>query len=653
MRLPITRFLILSELILCALAGVTPLAWAESPTGAPNFNGLIVDGNDNVGQPRDHISPEAEKLMWEDIRRNIAALKEQDLLATPDAAQTLSIVQAVTYSFPLRMAPSRSDYAGFRVSAFVDNNPAVGQVLDYNGGARTYDGHHGTDYALWPFSWNKVDAADVQVIAAAAGTIVSKNNTDSTDHNPCDSGSSSDTWNYVALTHADGRMTIYGHMGYNSLTPKGVGQTVAQGEYLGTVASSGSASGPHLHFEVRYGTYSNNEWIDPYSGPSSHADSLWTSQRPYLDSAINKLATQSAQPVEANCKPTVTNLQDTFTTPARIHFYAYYRDYQGVLPTQGTIYRPDGSVFQSWSYTDGNAFSSATNRSWAFDFSSQDPAGIWRFEAAYNGQTYATLFNVNTSRLLNIATRGKVETVDNVMIAGFIIQGSTAKKVLIRARGPSLAVAPFNVPGTLADPFLTLYSGATPIDSNDDFASHPNAASIPADWVPTNAKESAIVATLNPGAYTAIVNGVGGTSGVAIVEVFEIDHPETPLSNIATRGPVYTGDNVMIAGLIIQGDTPKTVLITARGPSMAVPPFNVPGTLPDPTLTLYSGQTVIASNDNWGSAANAVQIQSAVGAPTNNLESAILITLQPGAYTAIVSGANGGTGLGIVEVFAQ
>jgi hypothetical protein len=266
-----------------------------------------------------------------------------------------------------------------------------------------------------------------------------------------------------------------------------------------------------------------------------------------------------------------------------------------------------------------------------------------------------TRFQVGSSisRLLNIATRGQVQTGDNVMIAGFIIQGSTPKKLLIRARGPSLAAAPFNVPGTLANPFLTLYSGATPIDSNDDFASHPNAASIPVDWVPTNPKESAIVATLNPGAYTAIVNGVGGTSGIAIVEVFEIDHPETPIINIATRGPVNTGDNVMIAGLIIQGDAPKTVLITARGPSMAVPPFNVPGTLPDPTLTLYSGQTVIASNDNWGSAANAVQIQSAVGAPTNPKESAILITLQPGAYTAIVSGANGVTGLGIVEVFAQ
>ncbi len=259
----------------------------------------------------------------------------------------------------------------------------------------------------------------------------------------------------------------------------------------------------------------------------------------------------------------------------------------------------------------------------------------------------------NPTRLLNIATRGRVETVDNVMIAGFIIQGSSPKKVLIRARGPSLAAAPFNVPGTLSDPFLTLYSGATPIDSNDDFALHANAAQIPADWIPANAKEAAIVTTLNPGAYTAIVNGVGATSGVAIVEVFEIDQPGTPLINIATRGPVYTGDNVMIAGLIIQGDAPKTVLITARGPSMAGPPHNVPGTLANPTLTLYSGQTVIGTNDNWTEAANATQIQTAIGAPSNTLESAILVTLQPGAYTAIVSGAGGGTGLAIVEVFAQ
>jgi hypothetical protein len=289
------------------------------------------------------------------------------------------------------------------------------------------------------------------------------------------------------------------------------------------------------------------------------------------------------------------------------------------------------------------------NTAYTFYFVAKDSSN--NVQSIVTAATFTT--TSNPTRLLNIATRGKVETVDNVMIAGFIIQGSSAKKVLIRARGPSLAVAPFNVPGTLADPFLTLYSGATPIDTNDDFAQHANAGQIPADWTPASAKEAAIVTTLSPGAYTAIVNGVGATSGVAIVEVFELDQPGTPLINIATRGPVQTGDNVMIAGLIIQGDAPKTVLITARGPSMAGPPHNVPGTLSDPVLTLFSGQTPIASNDNWPQAANAAQIQTAIGAPTNTLESAILITLQPGAYTAIVNGASNATGLGIVEVFAQ
>jgi hypothetical protein len=269
-------------------------------------------------------------------------------------------------------------------------------VLDYNGGTRTYDGHRGTDYALYPFSWNKVDAGDVQVIAAAAGTIASYANVDPTDHN-CGS-SSSDPWNYVALVHADGRMTIYGHMRYNSLTSKGVGQTVAQGEYLGTAASSGNSSGPHLHFEARFGSFSSAEWIDPYAGPNSQPASLWTSQRPYLDSAINRLATHSSPPSTPDpCQPSLTNLRDSFTTPSNIYFYAYYRDYQGALATQLKIYRPDGSLYSSWQYAPaGNPFSSAWSQGWVYAFSASDPAGTWRFEAAYNGQVYETFFDILT-----------------------------------------------------------------------------------------------------------------------------------------------------------------------------------------------------------------------------------------------------------------
>jgi murein DD-endopeptidase MepM/ murein hydrolase activator NlpD len=356
----------------------------------------MMSEGENYTPPGEDLSPAQEQAMWEEIQFNLEALRSAGALAAPNAAQT------VTYAFPLRLAPGLPDYAGFRVSAFSDHNPASGQVLDYNGGTRTYDGHRGTDYALWPFSWNKLDAGDVQVIAAAAGTIISYANVDSTDHN-C-SSSSSDPWNYVALVHADGRMTIYGHLRYNSLTSKGLGQTVAQGEYLGTAASSGNSSGPHLHFEARSGSFSVTEWFDPYAGPKSQAESFWTTQRPYRDSAINKLATHSAPPSTPDpCQPSITNLKDSFTTPARIYFYAYYRDYQGTLATQLKLYRPNGSLYSAWEYAPAdNTFNSAWNHGWVVDFSASDPAGAWRFEAAYNGQIYETFFNLNAPPTLTV-----------------------------------------------------------------------------------------------------------------------------------------------------------------------------------------------------------------------------------------------------------
>ena len=334
--------------------------------------------------------------MWEEIQTNIQALRSAGLVAAPNS------VKAVTYNFPLRLAPGLPDYAGFRVSAFADHNPATGQALDYNTGTRTYDGHRGTDYALWPFAWNKLDAGEMQVIAAAAGTILNSVNVDPTDHN-CNV-SSSDPWNYVVLLHADNRITIYGHMRYNSLTTKAVGQSVAQGEYLGTAASSGDSSGPHLHFEVRYGKWTTAEWIDPYAGPSSQPGSLWANQPPYFDSAINKLATHSSPPTTPDpCQPSIANLQDSFTSPSRIYFYAYYRDYQGSLATQLKLYRPDGSFYSAWQYVlNDNSFHSAWNPGWVFDFTGSDPAGTWRFEAAYNGRVYKTFFNINAPPAVHV-----------------------------------------------------------------------------------------------------------------------------------------------------------------------------------------------------------------------------------------------------------
>jgi hypothetical protein len=231
-----------------------------------------------------------------------------------------------------------------------------------------------------------------------------------------------------------------------------------------------------------------------------------------------------------------------------------------------------------------------------------------------------------------------------VMIGGFIIEGTVPKTVVVRARGTSLGVA-----GALADPTMTVVPAAGgPLLTNDDWETANNAAALAASgFAPGHSKESAVMATLAPGAYTAIVGGVGNTTGIAIMEVYELDHAEIPVIGISTRGLVQAGDNVMIGGFIIQGSDAQTVVIRARGPSLGVA-----GALADPVLTLVpaaGGPTT--TNDDWQTAANAAALSASGYAPGHPKESAILITLSPGAYTAIVTGAGGSTGIAIVEIY--
>lgn len=254
----------------------------------------------------------------------------------------------------------------------------------------------------------------------------------------------------------------------------------------------------------------------------------------------------------------------------------------------------------------------------------------------------------NPPRLLNISTRAFVGTGSDVLIGGFVIGGSTPKTVAIRAIGPSLAN--FGVSGTLSDPQLQLFQGSTQLASNNNWQDS-NAAAIQASgFAPTDARESVILTTLPPGAYTAIVSGVGNTTGVGLVEVYEIDAPSMPLINISGRGLVTTGDNVMIGGFVVTGSAPRTVVVRALGPSLAN--FGVTGVLQNPQIQLYQGSTLIAFNDNWQDS-NAAAIQASGFAPPNPAEPAIRITLQPGAYTAVVSGVGNTTGVAIVEVYVS
>jgi hypothetical protein len=246
--------------------------------------------------------------------------------------------------------------------------------------------------------------------------------------------------------------------------------------------------------------------------------------------------------------------------------------------------------------------------------------------------------------LANISTRAKVETGDSVLIGGFIISGSSAKPVLLRALGPSLPLA-----GTLANPSLQLYSGNVLVSSNDNWRGTQEAEIIATGIPPTKDLESAIVATLDPGAYTVIVKGAGaaGGSGIAVVEVYDLDQTtDSTLANISTRGVVGTGQNVLIGGFIIQNGISATVVVRALGPSLPIS-----GALADPTLELHDGNgSLLASNDNWKEEQE-IGLMNTGLAPTNDSESAIVSTLPPGPYTAIVQGKNGPAGVGLVEVY--
>ena len=256
------------------------------------------------------------------------------------------------------------------------------------------------------------------------------------------------------------------------------------------------------------------------------------------------------------------------------------------------------------------------------------------------------------SQALNISSRSHVASGNNVMIGGFIITGSADKRVIIRAIGPSLQQ--FNVPNPLADPVLELHgpTGAL-ITSNDNWKQTQQALIESTHLAPTNDLESAIVATLQPGAYTAIVSGQGGAGGIGLVEVYDLDTTvASKLANISTRSFVQTGDNRLIGGFILGNNNGAAkVIVRAIGPSLTQ--AGISDALADPTLELRdSNGALLLANDNWQDDPNqAAQITASGIAPSNPLESAISISLLPGAYTAIVAGKNGGTGIGLIEIY--
>ncbi len=245
----------------------------------------------------------------------------------------------------------------------------------------------------------------------------------------------------------------------------------------------------------------------------------------------------------------------------------------------------------------------------------------------------------------NNSTRLSVQTGDNVLIGGFIVTGNVSKQILLRAMGPSLPLS-----GALADPVLEFYDSAgQSIATNDNWREAPNEQEIVDTTIaPTEESEAAILTRVDPGTYTAVVRGANDSTGVGLVEVYDLEAGSaSKLANISTRGFVQTDENVMIGGLILTGSEPVNVLVRAIGPSLPVT-----GALADPTLELHDANgALLASNDNWRSSQEA-EITATGLAPVNNLESAILRILPAASYTAVVRGGGETAGVALVEAYS-
>lgn len=349
------------------------------------------------------VSPAERQRIQSMLESNIQMLKAQNILPQdwgtpkPGAKPT-----AGTFIWPLRQATGYNYNSYYGISNYVDLDPInPGYLLDWNCGERTYDlsgyNHSGIDIFTWPFAQIMQENGQVEIVAAANGIIIGKDN-GNFDKNCSMSGAGN--WNAVYVGNDDGTICWYGHMKNNSLTLKGVGLSVTAGEYLGTVGSSGQSTGPHLHFETHA---VNNEILEPFEGPCNNHPSLWASQKPYIEPTINAVFTHTEMPEFTPCPQLEkTNRSDTFLLGSIIYFAAYFHDQTDENPVTYTILRPDKSVFSLWDHTSNSPHYAASYWAWYNTIESATSVmGEWIFKASYEGHTVEHKFYV-TDKITNI-----------------------------------------------------------------------------------------------------------------------------------------------------------------------------------------------------------------------------------------------------------
>lgn len=350
------------------------------------------------------ISPAEYQCIEKRCKENCKLLGLDKIVAKPQAVQSLS--------WPLRATQNLLDCSYYHISAYVDHNAAVNSYQDYNCGLNSYDGHGGTDISIWPFNFYKMDNDLVEVVAAANGTIIDKHEGEF-DKN-CSANNL--TANYIIIQQSDGSRCMYWHLKKNSVTSKLIGQTVTTGEYLGVVGSSGSSTGPHLHFEVWNGSTSASR-IDPYAGSCNtwNTTSWWITQKPYKETAVVKATVHNTDIVIPPCPATETLNQSAVyqipfqgpgLAPGYAKFYLFLRDEVNGLVADLKIIKPDNTVYLSWTYT---STTDSKTKIWGWSKLLPTEPGTYTFQATYNNTFCSSTFDiVYPSSIIDVAPKDEL-----------------------------------------------------------------------------------------------------------------------------------------------------------------------------------------------------------------------------------------------------
>ena len=360
--------------------------------GYPVFSQPALQGGSFEFSKTECLSETESEVIKTSLKKRIRILKSEGMM--PE----LSLQNQVLFDWPTRLSGASKDPSYFGISHYVDHNAAVtNKIKDYNCGTRSYDlasgyNHRGLDIFSWPFGQLKQAGGVVEVIAAAEGIILDKQDGNS-DQN-CGFCTTCD-WNAVYILHSNGSMSWYGHLKNGSLTTKGVGAVVSRGEYLGIMASSGSSTGPHLHFEVWADTLFT-KLIDPFGGPCNDLNgtaSSWNNQRPYRRPALNKIMTGARPPVFPACpQPEITNEKNVFAFGDSVCVTLFYQDQLNGSNTTMQFIRPNGVVWTSWNFNSNGLYTSSYWfwNSWFLP----SITGYWKFKVTYqtSGQVLTHTF---------------------------------------------------------------------------------------------------------------------------------------------------------------------------------------------------------------------------------------------------------------------